>query len=185
MTRFWITLDQAVELVVDALRHMQGGEIFVPKIPSMRVMDLAKAIAPECEIEVIGIRPGEKLHEVLVTEEDGRNTVIHNGMYVIMPAYSWWETQNYTKGRRLPEGFVYTSNNNDQWLSVDDLRKIIYGPPLFEKDQTSKLLSTIHQLNERVILNMLNSEERIPEVNSLLAAHNSSAKGGTIDKGQR
>jgi UDP-N-acetylglucosamine 4,6-dehydratase len=185
MTRFWITLDQAVELVINALRHMQGGEIFVPKIPSMRIVDLAKAIAPECEIEVIGIRPGEKLHEVLITEEDGRNTVMYNGMFVVMPTYSWWETQNYKKRKKLPEGFVYTSNNNDHWLSVDDLRRIIYGPPLFEQDQTSKLLSTIHQLNERVILNMLNSEERIPEVNPLLAAHNSSAKGGTIDKGQR
>ncbi len=163
MSRFWITLDQAVELVVNALCHMQGGEIFVPKIPSMRVMDLAKAIAPECEIEVIGIRPGEKLHEVLITEEDGRNTVIYNGMYVIMPTYSWWGTQNYIKGKKLPEGFVYTSNNNDQWLSVDDLRRIIYGPsiPGFEQQQASKLLSTIHQLNERVILNMLSSEEGI------------------------
>ena len=185
MTRFWITLDQAVELVINALRHMQGGEIFVPKIPSMRIVDLAKAIAAECEIEVIGIRPGEKLHEVLITEEDGRSTVVYNGTYVIMPNHSWWETQNYKKGRRLPEGFVYTSNNNDQWLSVDDLRRIIYEPSLFEQDQASKLLSTIHQLNERVILNMLNSEERIPEVNPLLAAHNSSAKGGTIDKGQQ
>jgi len=185
MTRFWITLDQAVELVVNALRHMQGGEIFVPKIPSMRVMDLAKAIAPECEIEVIGIRLGEKLHEVLITEEDGRNTIVYNGMYVTIPNHSWWETQNCKRGKKLPEGFVYTSNNNDQWLSVDDLRRIIYGPPLFEQDQTSKLLSTIHQLNERVILNMLNSEEHIPELNSLLVAHNSSAKAGTIDKGQR
>jgi UDP-N-acetylglucosamine 4,6-dehydratase len=185
MTRFWITLDQAVELVVNALCHMQGGEIFVPKIPSMKIMDLARAIAPECEIEVIGIRPGEKLDEVLITEEDGRNTVMFNGMYVIMPTYSWWAKQSYKKGKRLPDDFVYTSNNNDQWLSVDDLRRIIYGPPLFEQDQASKLLSTIHQLNERVILNMLNSEERIPGLDSVLAVHDSSAEGGTTDKGQR
>jgi len=88
-----------------------------------------------------------------------------------MPNHSWWETQNYKKGKKLAEGFIYTSNNNDQWLSVDDLRKIIYGPPLFEQDQTSKLLSTIHQLNERVILNMLNSEERIPEGSSSFTVH--------------
>ena len=165
MTRFWLTLDQAVELVIKALCHMLGGEIFVPKIPSMKIMDLAKAIARDCDIEVIGIRPGEKIHELLITEEEGRNTAIYNGMYVIMPSHSWWERQNYKKGGRLPESFVYTSNNNDQWLSVDDLRRIIYGPslPEFEQDQASKLLSTIHQLNEKVILNMLNSEERIPE----------------------
>lgn len=126
MTRFWLTLDQAVELVINALCLMQGGEIFVPKIPSMKVTDLAKAVAPECEIEVIGIRPGEKVHEVLITEEDGRSTVAYNGMYVIMPNRSWWERQNYKTGQRLPEGFVYTSNNNEEWLSVEDLRRIIY-----------------------------------------------------------
>jgi len=163
MTRFWLTLDQAVELVVNALRHMQGGEIFVPKIPSMKIIDLAKTIAPECEIEVIGLRPGEKVHESLITDEEGINTVIYNGMYVIMTAYSSLEKQNHHKVKRLPDDFVYNSNNNDQWLSVDDLRRIIYEPPLFDQDQTSKLLSAIHQLNERVILNMLNSEERIPE----------------------
>jgi len=95
MTRFWLTLDQAVELVVNALCHMQGGEIFVPKIPSMKIMDLAKAVAPECKMEAIGIRPGEKLHEALIMEEEGRNTVAYNGMYVIMPNLSWWERQNY------------------------------------------------------------------------------------------
>ena len=125
MTRFWITLDQAVQLVIDGLCYMQGGEIFVPRIPSMKVTDLAKAIAPECEIEVIGIRPGEKVHEVLITEEDGRNTVTYNGMYVIMPNHSWWKRQNYKTGQRLPDGFVYTSNNNEEWLSVEDLRKIM------------------------------------------------------------
>ena len=126
MTRFWITLDQAVELVVDGLSYMQGGEIFVPKIPSMKIMALAKAIAPECEIEVIGIRPGEKLHEALITEEDGRNTVRYNGTYVVLPNYSWWERQNYNNAQKLPDGFVYTSNNNDRWLTVEDLRRIVY-----------------------------------------------------------
>lgn len=125
MTRFWITLDQAVQLVIDGLCYMQGGEIFVPRIPSMKVTDLAKAIAPECEIEVIGIRPGEKLHEFLVTEEDGRNTVAYNGIYVITPNLSWWKTQNYKTSQRLPEGFIYTSNNNEEWLSVEDLKRIL------------------------------------------------------------
>ncbi|MBU0986973.1 MAG: UDP-N-acetylglucosamine 4,6-dehydratase (inverting) [Proteobacteria bacterium] len=163
MTRFWITLDQAVELVVSGLCHMQGGEIFVPKIPSMKVTDLAKAIARECEIEVVGIRPGEKLHEVLITEEDGRNTVAYNGMLVILPNYTWWERQNYNTGQKMPDGFTYTSNNNEEWLAVDDLRKIIYGSNASKETPDTKLAATIHQLNERTILNILNAEEAIPE----------------------
>ena len=163
MTRFWLTLDQAVDLVVNALQHMQGGEIFVPKIPSMKIVDLAKAIAPECEIEVIGIRPGEKLHEVLFTEEDGRNAILYDGMFVIMPSYSWWERQNYKTGLKLSESFTYASNKNDQWLSVEDLRSIIYGASPVDGDPTARLAATIHRLSEQTILSMLNSEEVIPE----------------------
>ncbi len=159
MTRFWITLDQAVELVISALDHMKGGEIFVPKIPSMKIVDLAKAVAPECEIEVVGIRPGEKLHEVLITEEDGRNTIAYNGMYVITPNYSWWQREDY---ETLPEGFVYASNTNDQWLTVEDLKKIIYDSATSDEESVFKLLSTIHNINERAVMNMINSEERIP-----------------------
>jgi len=129
MTRFWITLDQAVELALNGLRHMQGGEIFIPKLPSMRLMDLAKAVAPECEIETIGIRPGEKLHEVLIMEEEGRNTIMYDGMYVVLPDYSWWERKNYKTGVNVPEGFVYVSKNNDEWMTVEDLRRIVYGAP--------------------------------------------------------
>ena len=159
MTRFWITLDQAVELVVTALRYAQGGEIFVPKIPSMKVMDLAKAIAPECEIEAIGIRPGEKLHESLITEEEGRNTVSYNGMYVILPNYSWWEErQNYKTGHRLPDGFTYTSNQNDEWLSIEDLKKLVHDPSS-EGDSASLFFTTLHRLNEKVVLSVLNTEE--------------------------
>ncbi|HUU40737.1 MAG TPA: UDP-N-acetylglucosamine 4,6-dehydratase (inverting) [Desulfatiglandales bacterium] len=179
MTRFWLTLDQAVELVINALRHMQGGEIFIPRIPSMKIVDLARVIAPDCDIDVIGIRPGEKLHEVLVTEEDGRNAVLHKGMYVVMPNYSWWERQNYKSGKKLPEGFVYTSNNNDQWLTEEDLRRIIHGSSFLEEDPGSRLLSTVHQLNERLILNMLNSEEHIPDIDSPL-----SFGQATINSGQ-
>ena len=125
MTRFWITLDQAFKLVMSALEHMQGGEIFLPKIPSMKIMDLTKAIAPECEIDIIGIRPGEKIHEVLITEEEGRQAIEYNGMYIILPNYSWWNRQNYTKGKKLPKGFTYVSNTNLDWLSVNDLKAII------------------------------------------------------------
>lgn len=125
MTRFWITLDQAIKLVVDALDHMQGGEIFLPKIPSMKIMDLTKAIAPECEIDIIGIRPGEKIHEVLITEEEGRQAIEYNGIYIILPNYSWWNRKNYTKGKKLPKGFTYVSNTNLDWLSINDLKVII------------------------------------------------------------
>ena len=125
MTRFWITLDQAVELVVSALTYMQGGEIFVPRIPSMKIVDLAKAVAPGCKIEEIGIRPGEKLHEILVTEEEGRNAVSYNGIFVIMPQLSWWKRENYTSGERVSEGFHYTSKNNNEWLNIDDLKVIV------------------------------------------------------------
>jgi UDP-N-acetylglucosamine 4,6-dehydratase len=125
MTRFWITLDQAVELVVKGFKCMQGGEIFVPNIPSMKIIDLAKAIAPECEMETIGIRPGEKLHESLITEEDGRHAIIYENMYVILPNFSWWQRENYKSARNLPKGFAYTSDNNEKWLTKSDLGKII------------------------------------------------------------
>ena len=125
MTRFWITLDQAVQLVIKGIEHMQGGEIFLPKIPSMKILDLTKAIAPECEIDIIGIRPGEKIHEVLITEEEGRYAIDYDGMFVVLPNYSWWNRQNYKTGKKLPEGFTYVSNTNDQWLSVKDLKEII------------------------------------------------------------
>lgn len=127
MTRFWITLDEAVELVLKGFYYMEGGEIFVPKIPSMRIMDLARAIAPECEIKKIGIRPGEKLHEALTGEDEGRNTISYKGMYVLLPNMSWWRRKNYKGAVAMPEDFVYTSDTNDEWLGVDDLRRIVYG----------------------------------------------------------
>lgn len=127
MTRFWISLDQAIELVLKGLSHMQGGEIFVPKIPSMRITDLAKVIAPECAINYIGIRPGEKLHETLITEEDGRHTVSYHDMFVVMPDHPWWERQNYHNAEKLPDGFHYTSDNNSEWMTVNDLHRIVSG----------------------------------------------------------
>lgn len=125
MTRFWITLDQAVELVIKSLHHMQGGEIFVPRIPSMKIVHLAKAIAPECEIEITGIRPGEKLHEVLTTEEEGRRTLEYDGMYVITPHRDWWKQKNYKTGVPVPDGFTYASNTNLRVLTVKELRDIL------------------------------------------------------------
>jgi UDP-N-acetylglucosamine 4,6-dehydratase len=124
MTRFWLSLEHAVDVVIKALVHMQGGEIFVPKIPSMKIVDLAEAIAPDCDIEIIGIRPGEKLHEILITEEDGRYTVDYDGLYVIMPQFSWWRRQNYQDANALPDGFLYSSNNNDRWLTLNQLKNM-------------------------------------------------------------
>jgi UDP-N-acetylglucosamine 4,6-dehydratase/5-epimerase len=125
MTRFWITLDQGVQFVLDSLQRMCGGEIFVPKIPSMRVVDLAKAIAPECEIEIVGVRPGEKLHEVMITEDDARHTVEFDTYYVIQPEFPWWSHEYEKYGKSLPEGFKYASDTNTQWLSIEELRKLV------------------------------------------------------------
>ncbi|MFD2116986.1 UDP-N-acetylglucosamine 4,6-dehydratase (inverting) [Paenibacillus yanchengensis] len=124
MTRFWITLDQGVQFVIDNLGRMCGGELFVPKIPSMKILDLAEAIGPECEIEVVGIRPGEKLHEMMITVDDARHTVEYEDYYVIAPEFSWW-TSEKIEGETVPEGFEYNSATNDRWLSVADLREII------------------------------------------------------------
>lgn len=128
MTRFWITLDQAVELVLKGFKYMEGGEIFIPKIPSMRIMDLAQAIAPECAVDEIGIRPGEKLHEALTGEDEGRTAVSYKGMYVVLPNFSWWDRQNYVEAEPVPANFVYTSDGNQEWMSVEELRELVYGP---------------------------------------------------------
>ncbi len=125
MTRFWITLDQGVQFVLDNLERMYGGEIFVPKIPSMKVTDLAKAIGPECEIEVIGIRPGEKLHEAMIMEDDARHTLEFDTYYVIQPEFSWWHADKFEGGIPLPDGFAYTSDNNKEWLNIRDLKNMI------------------------------------------------------------
>ncbi|MFJ7970428.1 UDP-N-acetylglucosamine 4,6-dehydratase (inverting) [Psychrobacillus sp. NPDC096389] len=124
MTRFWITLDQGVQFVLDGLVHMAGGEIFVPKIPSMKVVDLAEAIAPECEIKIVGIRPGEKLHEAMITEDDSRRTVEFDSYYVIQPEFPWWSKKEI-EGKPLPDGFKYTSDINDDWLKVEQLRELV------------------------------------------------------------
>ncbi len=126
MTRFWLSLEQGVRFVIRAIEQMEGGEVFVPKLPSTRVTDLAKAIAPKAEIEVIGIRPGEKLHEVLVNEDEARHTVELEDMYVIQPAQAMWFGYAWQdKGKPLPEGFRYASNTNTRWLTVEEIREMI------------------------------------------------------------
>ena len=151
MTRFWISLEHAVEVVVKALCHMQGGEIFVPKIPSMKIVDLAEAIAPDCEIKIIGIRPGEKLHEILITEEDGRFTVDYDGLYVILPQFAWWRRQNYKDAGKLPEAFSYTSNNNDRWLTLSQLKVLAreFSTPL-EQAESPRLSQATAGLSKYV-----------------------------------
>ena len=124
MTRFWITLDQGIDLVLRALDAMHGGEVFVPKIPSMNLLDLARALGPDCEVETIGIRPGEKLHEVLVSEDESRHTLELDDLFVIQPAHPWWTPGTWPEGRELPEGFRYASDNNTQWLDLDELRAL-------------------------------------------------------------
>jgi len=123
MTRFWITLQQGVELVSRATYEAVGGEVFVPKIPSMKVLDLAKAVAPNREYEVIGIRPGEKLHESLISRDEGRNTVDMDKHYVILPlsANGSKKFYKYSKYPRMAEGFSYRSDKNDRWLSAEDI----------------------------------------------------------------
>ncbi|MGH9152657.1 MAG: UDP-N-acetylglucosamine 4,6-dehydratase (inverting) [Acidimicrobiales bacterium] len=126
MTRFWITLDQAVDLVLYGLEHMVGGEIFVPKIPSMRVVDLAEAMAPAAPRQVIGIRPGEKLHELLITSDESRHTIDAGEVYVVLPEHPWWESHpRWVEGKPLDDGFVYSSDRNSRWLSAEDLAGIL------------------------------------------------------------
>ncbi len=124
MTRFCITLEQGVSFVLQSLERMRGGELFIPKIPSMNIMDLAKAIAPNCDYQFVGIRPGEKLHEVMVPEDEAPNTVEYEDYYVIQPTFDWWDSEEYVKngGKPVPDGFSYSSDKNDCWLTIEELR---------------------------------------------------------------
>ena len=125
MTRFWITLEQGVNFVIKCLELMHGGEIFIPKIPSMKITDMAKAIAPDCKLKVVGIRPGEKLHETMVPADDSRSTLELKDFFVIQPVFDWWGNGKWTDGKRVPEGFSYSSDNNKEWLTVEQLKKMI------------------------------------------------------------
>ena len=125
MTRFWISLEQAVELVLNGLKAMQGGEIFIPQIPSMRITDLANAIAPGCEQREIGIRAGEKIHEVLINEEEGRRTVKTKNFYIVLPNHPGCKSSTMTVFIPMAENFIYSSDINSSWLSAKDLIEMV------------------------------------------------------------
>lgn len=124
MTRFWITLNQAVEFVLESFELMQGGELYVPQIPSMKIMDLANAIDKNNEIQFTGIRPGEKLHEEMISPDDSRRTYIMAGRYVVTPIYAEWGYKELSE-ERVPDGFSYRSDTNTSWLTEDQLRALI------------------------------------------------------------
>lgn len=125
MTRFWLTVEQGVRFTIRCIEQMQGGEVFVPKIPSLRVKDLARTVAPQAEFEIIGIRPGEKLHEVLISEDEARHSVELEDMYVVEPAGALWFGHSWReRGKQLPEGFRFSSDQNERWLTADEILEI-------------------------------------------------------------
>ena len=124
MTRFWISIDQAVKFVIDSLEIMKGGELYVPRIPSMRIVDLASAVAPNAVLEEVGMRPGEKLHEEMISADDSRRTVVMNGRYVVTPVVAEWGYEE-PMGEKMPEGQAYQSNTNDLWMSEEDIKNFL------------------------------------------------------------
>ncbi len=127
MTRFWITLAQSARFVVDSLERMTGGELFVPKIPSATMADIAEAIAPECRVDVVGLRPGEKMHELMISSDDARLVLELSDFYMIRPDFPWWPANSWPEGRTVPAGFVYSSDTNPWRLSVDEIREMASG----------------------------------------------------------
>lgn len=125
MTRFWITLEQGVRFVIDCIGRMHGGEVYIPKIPSMKIIDLADVIAPEAEREVIGIRLGEKVNEILLTEEETRHTKEFDNYFTIEPEHFFSKRDSIEGGKPLPDGFRYTSDGNERWLTKDELKQIV------------------------------------------------------------
>jgi UDP-N-acetylglucosamine 4,6-dehydratase len=125
MTRFWITLEQGVRFVINALDRMHGGELFVPKIPSTDILTLADAIGPDCRKETVGIRPGEKLHELMIGVDDARRTSDMGTYYVVQPEFPWWDAHLVSEGIPVAEGFSYTSDNNPDRLSVEQVRALL------------------------------------------------------------
>src|SRR5512136_362765 len=126
MTRFWLTMEQGVRFVIHCLEVMHGGEVFVPKIPSMKIIDLAKAIAPGTSLEVVGIRPGEKLHEVLISEDESRSAVEMQNMYIVQPSANAWFGHDWqSEGKALPAGFRFGSDNNPNWLNISQIRDMV------------------------------------------------------------
>ncbi len=125
MTRFFITLAQSVEFVIKCLEEMRGGELFIPKIPSVTIMDLKEAIAPDCKHTFVGIRPGEKLHEVLLPAEEARNALEFTHKYIVEPNADWWKKSSHKDGTRLADNFEYSSQNNTWWLTGEELQKLV------------------------------------------------------------
>ena len=126
MTRFWISLQQGVELVIKALEESKGGETFISKIPSFKITDLAQAMLPGCEMPEVGIREGEKLHEIMVTVEDSMNTYEYDKHFIVYPQMVWSESRRAVPtGKRVPEGFSYSSGNNTEWLSVEQIKELL------------------------------------------------------------
>ncbi|HTO74080.1 MAG TPA: UDP-N-acetylglucosamine 4,6-dehydratase (inverting) [Gemmatimonadales bacterium] len=125
MTRFLITLDQGVQFVLDSLRRMRGGELFVPRIPSASIMTIVEALAPDCETEIVGIRPGEKLHELMISEDDARRTRDMGSYYLLQPQTSWWDDANVEAGLPVPEGFSYRSDSNPHFLTKDEIQEMV------------------------------------------------------------
>jgi len=126
MTRFWLTLEQGVRFVIRCTEQMLGGEVFVPKIPSMKIIDLAHALAPGAEVEIIGIRPGEKLHEVLIHEDEARSAVELEDMFVVQPSTALWFGYEWQqRGTSLPDGYRYASNTNPQWLEIGQIQEMV------------------------------------------------------------
>jgi UDP-N-acetylglucosamine 4,6-dehydratase len=128
MTRFWITVEQGVDFVLNCLEQMVGGELFVPKIPSMNIMDLVKAIAPECKTEIVGVRSGEKVHEVMVTRDDARNTLEYKDHYVVQPDFQFWRSRfKCNEGKKVAGDFEYNSETNPWFLTIDEMREMLEG----------------------------------------------------------
>lgn len=126
MTRFWISLQEGVKLVIKALSEARGGETFISKIPSFKITDLAKAMSPECELKEVGIRPGEKLHEIMVTREDSLHTYEYDKHFIVYPQVDWWnESRLIPGGTKIDYGFMYSSDNNKEWYSVEDLKRLL------------------------------------------------------------
>lgn len=127
MTRFWITLEQGVKFVLSCIDSMHGGEVFIPKIPSMNIMDLVHTLAPDCSVEFIGIRSGEKLHESMISSDEAHQAVDLGDRFAILPAHPWWSQNNWAIGKALPDGFSYSSDTNHQWLTRDNLKGMVDG----------------------------------------------------------
>lgn len=141
MTRFLITLQDGVDFVLKCLDLMVGGELFIPKISSMPIMDIKNAVAPECKVKFVGIRPGEKLHEVLLPAEESRNAIEFNDMYIVEPNFEWWEKGRHKGGKKCKEDFEYNSANNPKWMSADQLRSIIEAASDHGQKTTSRTSS--------------------------------------------